>query len=213
MAARTVIYLLRHAESQPDPRTHEADWPLSERGHEQALSLVDLLRSLAIEHVYSSPYRRALDTVQPFAARAGLDVRIHPDLRERALGGGRFADLRAAVRRTWDDFSFAHPGGESNRECQERVVRAVAAIAQAHPGARVLVSSHGNAVGLFLNSLDGGFGFEQWAAMRNPDLFRIGFFGDAATWDRAWTLSNETPQYPLPKKSVTITRLSPTESV
>jgi hypothetical protein len=44
----------------------------------------------------------------------------------------------------------------------------------------VLVSSHGNAIGLYLNRLDSSFGFEAWEEMRNPDLFAV----DGDRWRR-----------------------------
>ena len=47
------VYLLRHAESRPDATVRESDWPLSERGHQQAIDIVPLLTTLGIDQVYS----------------------------------------------------------------------------------------------------------------------------------------------------------------
>jgi len=35
------------------------------------------------------------------------------------------------------------------------------------------VSTHGNALGLYLNHLDPSFGFEAWRALRTPDLIAV----------------------------------------
>lgn len=35
------------------------------------------------------------------------------------------------------------------------------------------VSSHGNALGLYLNHLDPAFDFAAWTDLQNPDLFAV----------------------------------------
>ena len=185
----TTVYLLRHAESQPDAAVRESDWPLSERGHQQALDIVPVLTSLGIDQVYSSPYLRAVETVRPFVERAGKPLGFHADLRERRsifLSGE--SDFIAQVRRTWEDFRFTPPGGESSAACQRRVVRAITDIAGRHPGRTLLVSSHGNAISLLLNSMDRSVDFDAMAAMKNPDLFKIEAVDASLAWDRSWQI-------------------------
>lgn len=179
----TTVFLLRHAESTVDPDLPESDWPLSEAGFQQARELCTTLASLGIEHVVSSPFVRAVDTVRPFCKAAGVDLQIDRGLRERRLSGRWIRDFEGILRKTWEDFELALPGGESSRECQERIVNCVSRLASARRGRVLLVSSHGNAIGLFLNALDHAFGWAEWRAMRNPDLFRIVFNGRPC-WDR-----------------------------
>jgi 2,3-bisphosphoglycerate-dependent phosphoglycerate mutase len=184
----TTVYLLRHAESVFLPGVPEADWPLSERGRRQAEALVPVLHGLGIGRVYSSPYRRALDTAGPFAEAAGLPCQSVEDLRERRLCEEALDDFVSAVRRAWLQPELALPGGESSRQCQARVALAVHRLVRLHPGQVLLVSSHGNAIGLLLQSLEPAFGFEDWRALRNPDLHRLLFDGGAAGWDRGYRL-------------------------
>ena len=185
----TTVYLLRHAESRPDPAVREPDWPLSERGHQQALDIVPALTSLGIDQVYSSPYRRAVETVRPFAERAGKPLGFHADLRERrSMFVAGESDFIAQVRRTWEDLQFTPPGGESGAACQQRVVRAITDIVGRHPRATLLVSSHGIAISLMLNRIDRSFDFDGWAAMKNPDLFKIEASGTSFAWDRSWQI-------------------------
>ena len=113
----TTIYLLRHAESQPDRNIPEPDWPLGARGRQQALDLVPTAAGLGIDHIYTSPFPRAMVTVRPFALVAGLAINVHKDLRERKLLDGRAEDFRALLRKTWQDFEFAAPGGASGNPC------------------------------------------------------------------------------------------------
>src|ERR671915_1262503 len=63
----------------------EADRPLTEEGRRQAEELADELEPYHLSAVYSSPSRRAKETVEPTARRRGLAVQLLPDLRERVL--------------------------------------------------------------------------------------------------------------------------------
>ena len=185
----TTVYLLRHAESQPDAAVRESDWPLSERGQQQALDIVPVLTSLGIDQVYSSPYLRAVETVRPFVERAGKPLGFHADLRERrSMFVSGEPDFIVQVRRTWEDFRFTPPGGESGAACQRRVVRAITDIVGRRPRATLLVSSHGIAISLLLNTIDHSFDFDGWAAMKNPDLFKIEVSGTSFAWDRSWQI-------------------------
>jgi 2,3-bisphosphoglycerate-dependent phosphoglycerate mutase len=169
-----MLYLLRHAESAPSPDVPEPDWRLSETGHEQVQALVDRLAGRRIDAVYSSPYRRAVATVRPLARARDLTIRTDDRLRERRLTDQWLDDHRAAVRRVWTDFDLALPGGESSAAAQKRVVAAITDLQTHHGGeGRVLVSSHGNAIGLYLNHLSSGFRFEDWSEMQTPDLYAV----------------------------------------
>jgi len=44
-----------------------------------------------------------------------------------------------------------------------------------------------DAIGLFLNLLDDSFGFEEWADIKIPDLFRITYQDGVRTWDKSFT--------------------------
>ena len=69
----TALYLVRHAQPVYQGR---AD---SER-------LADFLQGKGIEQIYSSPYPRAVQTLEPLARRLGLPIELEPDLRERTVG-------------------------------------------------------------------------------------------------------------------------------
>ena len=180
----TTVYLVRHAQSAPDHDLPEADWPLSLLGRQQADALKPLLTSLGPTRLYSSPYPRAVNTLRPFASQSGLKIELDVALRERKLGDGPLDDFQAVLKRAWADFDFKLPNCESSRECQTRIVQAVSAIADRNANETIAVASHGNAIGLFLNSLDASFGFEDWKQMDNPDLYRICITENGWVWDR-----------------------------
>jgi 2,3-bisphosphoglycerate-dependent phosphoglycerate mutase len=187
---QVTFYLLRHAESAPDRRLAEPDWPLSGRGEAQAQALIPFLERLKVEHIVSSPYLRAQHTVLPFANQVGMEIKIDPDLRERKLAEASSEDWKTLIRQAWDDLAFSAPGGESGLKCQTRVAASILRCIAAHPGETLLFSSHGNAIGLYLNLIDPTFGFEGWRAMRNPDLFCFNFKDGQVTWNRGFTFPN-----------------------
>jgi phosphohistidine phosphatase SixA len=56
--------------------------PLDERGHRQALGLVELLEQYPISRIISSPYCRCIQSVEPLAASRGLPIEPREELAE-----------------------------------------------------------------------------------------------------------------------------------
>ena len=81
------------------------------------------------------------------------------------------------VRRSYEDMDHvAGAGGESLRSTQTRALAALADIVAR--GHRLpVVASHGNLISAILRAADPSFGFEDWRALRNPDLFELTFDG------------------------------------
>jgi 2,3-bisphosphoglycerate-dependent phosphoglycerate mutase len=173
-----VIFLIRHAHSD-----YSADEmrPLSASGWEAAERVADALERRPIARIVSSPYTRALQTVEPLARRLGIEVECDPELRERRLTDRSKADFPDDLAATWKDFDLAYPGGETSHAAQLRVSRAIRKIAEANAGpgeaglhARdVAIASHGNAIALFLHTLDATVDFDFWRRMSVPDVYAI----------------------------------------
>lgn len=79
------IYLVRHAQSMGnltgDYSTNLHD-TLSPNGNLQAVDLSKRLKDLEFEFIYSSPLRRALDTIKPFLKEHNYQSEIWPELAE-----------------------------------------------------------------------------------------------------------------------------------
>ena len=78
------VYLVRHAHAgnRSGWRGDDADRPLSDRGHAQAVGLAHLLGVRGIERISSSPARRCIQTVEPLADELGLAVELDKRLSE-----------------------------------------------------------------------------------------------------------------------------------
>ncbi len=177
------LLLVRHAEPVAPGAVgyEENDRPLSEAGRAQALLLAEQLADSGVRAVYSSPYPRARQTVEPLAERLCIPVTIVPDLRERLLGTGPLPDWLDHVERSWSDFTYALDGGESSAAAQERVWRVLEPLAAQHRDSTAVVASHGNLIALALHRVVGpAAGFELWRTMPMPAVYAIEPDGGAA---------------------------------
>jgi 8-oxo-dGTP diphosphatase len=78
------LYLVRHAKAG-ERRLWDGDdrdRPLSPKGWKQAELLSSRLASLDVSELYSSPYVRCVQTVQPLADRLDREITIDPRLSE-----------------------------------------------------------------------------------------------------------------------------------
>jgi len=166
----TVFYVVRHAHADWTP---DVGRPLSERGQRDALRLAECLGGASIDAVYASTARRAQQTVAPLAARRGLPVQITPALDERRLPAIQVQDFQAAVRATWTDFEYAHPGGESNAAAQERGLALVYSLAERHPGGQIVLGTHGNLLALIVRGILPAYGYAFWQSLTMPDVYRL----------------------------------------
>lgn len=155
----TVVLLIRHGMTRVTG-TRLTGWApgfhLSAQGREEAERVAERLGALPIRAVYSSPLERCRETAEPLARRLRLAVRVRP-----AVGEVRFGDWTgrtlAQLRRTklWRNVQLVpsnvrFPGGESFLEVQERSVREVLRIAEAHRDTVVAVVSHADVIKLLL---------------------------------------------------------------
>lgn len=175
---RATLYLIRHCAATGQ----EPDAPLTPEGVAQAEWLADSLMGAGIKRIASSPYTRALASIQPLATRLHLPIRPDDRLRERVLGDPAPRQWRDALKATFDDAGLRYPGGESSRMA---TARAVAALNDARSGdGTAVVVSHGNVLTLLLRHLDPRYGFDQWLAMTNPDVYAVTVEYEGVSIDR-----------------------------
>jgi broad specificity phosphatase PhoE len=151
----TTIFLARHGESDWNAANRfqgHSDRPLTEFGRRQAEALAEAVAAEQVDMIYSSPLIRALDTARIVAARTGLDVVEDEDLREVDTGGWSGLSREEVRQRFPEGFDRWLSGGagwedgETYEDMAARTLEAVSRIAEAHPGGRVLVVSHGGPI-------------------------------------------------------------------
>lgn len=173
----TEVVLIRHARSVmpaadgPD----ELRRPLAADGVRQAAELTQSLTALRPTAVWSSPYLRAVQTVEPTARRLGLQVLTRWELREWDHGLAFTPDWMPQYERSWADPSHIRGDGESLDQLTRRAVDVVRALVAHHAGQLVLVGSHGT----FVSRAMLGFGLAvDWPFSRDmpmPAVYHLRF--------------------------------------
>ena len=173
----TKLILVRHGQSLANAGlifAGHSDFDLSELGHTQASLLAEyLVAHEKITAIYSSDLSRAYHTATPTAERLSLPIVTDEALREIYAGewdGRTFSDIQknfADDFRVWrENFSAAHPtGGESVPEVYRRAVPKLLAIANAHDGETILVTTHATVVRA-LHAYAGGFSADEMGKVR-----------------------------------------------
>ena len=165
------ILLVRHAVPHvPEaggPDDHHRD--LTEDGRRQAEALAAMLPRPA--RIVSSPYLRAVRTVEPLARAYGMDVETDHELREWESGLEPTPDFARHYAASWADPAMARPGGESLQQLSARATAALGGL-----GGVVVVGSHGTFIARALV----GFGVRgvDWpfaAAMPMPAVYELRF--------------------------------------
>ncbi|MDF0513204.1 histidine phosphatase family protein [Agromyces sp. H3Y2-19a] len=158
-AAPVTIALVRHGETDWNVQRRiqgRTDIPLNDTGRRQA---VDTGVALAAsdsdwDAVYASPLSRASETAELIAAELGAPVLGHLEaLAER--GYGVLEGLDHAGRAAVEAQAATIEGLETRSSVIERSSAALAEIAAAHPGGRVVVVSHGGVIHSLILHLSG----------------------------------------------------------
>ncbi|AAU18681.1 MULTISPECIES: histidine phosphatase family protein [Bacillus] len=169
----TIIYFVRHAHSTYTKEERER--PLSEKGHLDAENVTHLLKDKHIDVVISSPYKRAIQTVQGIANTYHVSIEIEEDLRERLLSSEPVADFNDAIENVWEDWSFAYEGGESNDVAQRRAVICMQNILKKYEDKNIVIGTHGNIMVLLMNYFDSKYDFQFWKTLHMPDVYKLTF--------------------------------------
>ncbi|MGR3764932.1 histidine phosphatase family protein [Rossellomorea sp. NS-SX7] len=173
------IYIVRHAKAEGQP-FHAA---LTAEGEGQAHRLASFLEQYPVEAIYSSPFKRALQTILPFAERTGISIHEDDRLGERILSEKDFSDWKEKLQRSFEDFSLAFPGGESNEQGMARAASFIEDVVKKDEN-HIVVVSHGNLTTLFLRYFDEKYGFDELFALTNPDVYLVRV--DEGRVERVW---------------------------
>lgn len=168
----TILYFVRHAHStySPDERMR----PLSEKGVEGAHHLCKVFQDIQVDRFYSSPYRRAVETIAPLATERRQDIVEVEALRERLLAPGELAGFQEAVTYVWQHPDQNPYGGETNEEATDRIRQFIDQLLVQHPEETLVLGTHGNIMVLLLQAFDCSFDYSFWKSLPMPAVCRLG---------------------------------------
>jgi 2,3-bisphosphoglycerate-dependent phosphoglycerate mutase len=175
---KTTIYMVRHAESPYDEGT-ERTRGLTPKGKIDAEAITKILKDEEIDVLISSPYARAVLTLEGLAKELEQGIEIVEDLRERHFSGEDdpipTEKFMSEMKRMFDDFDYAYPGGESNRACQQRSVAVLNNILEENKGKKIAIGTHGNVMTLMMNHFNVTYGLDFMKQTRKPDIYKMQF--------------------------------------
>nr|WP_256224218.1 histidine phosphatase family protein [Paenibacillus sp. 1_12] len=138
-----------------------------------------MLKDEGINVIVSSPYARAILTLEGLAKELDLDIQIFEDLRERHFLGEDYIisneEFMSALNKGFDDLDLVLPGGESNTVCQNRSVGVLKNILEEYKGKKIAIGTHGNVMTLMMNYFDSNYGFDFLNQTKKPDIYKIQF--------------------------------------
>ena len=158
------LILLRHGESTGNANglyQGQADFPLSEKGQEQARLLAEYWRNQQVHFdlAIASPLLRASQTAEIVTAALGVPLELEPDWMERNNGrmnGLGLAEVQkyAPLGKFTSVYDPIGETGESQWELYLRACRAVHKLMQ-HPPGSYLVVSHGGLLNMAIYAILG----------------------------------------------------------
>jgi len=132
-----------------------ADPPLAEIGREQALAVASWLGEETIDHIYTSPMRRARETSQPLEKRLGLTAIVRDDISEFDKDSSSYVPmevLKETNRKAWERMASGAmtTSPETLSSWYTNTVTQLEEIVQVHGGQRVAVVCHGGVINAYL---------------------------------------------------------------
>lgn len=178
------IYIIRHCKAKGQP-SHAR---LTNKGLKQAQQLAVFFNRFDVDRIISSPFVRAIQSIEPFATQANLKIEIDDRLSERVLSRKSLSDWMDKLEATYNDMELTYEGGESSQDAKSRIVNVVNETITSNFNNTIIVT-HGNIMSLLLNDYDANFGFEQWKNLSNPDVFLLEASPTNTHMKRIWEYS------------------------
>ena len=158
---KTHLLIIRHAKSIANENGMFGgitDYPLSEVGSIQAEDLSKRLKKYEIDKIYSSPLKRAKQTITPYAKSINKDIIIVDDLIEINVGSWedqprdelrkKFPEVNRKIDET--EFYTGMNGQEETKDVSNRMFNAITELAKENGDKTIVIVSHVVAIRAFL---------------------------------------------------------------
>lgn len=172
----TTIYLIRHA--KPDFSEKQDDIrPLSQEGLQDCQLINQFFEHRSVDHILSSPYKRAYETIVNLAKQKQLRIVCDERFRERQITNHWIKDFNSFARQQWQDFTYHLPNGEALEQVQQRMLAGLTATLQTYPNQSIVISSHGTAISTIIQYYYYDFDYHHFQQLKDlmPFILTITF--------------------------------------
>ena len=176
------IVFIRHGKAAMAGQDHERE--LDEDGIIQANSLKMKLIELGLKNtkVYSSPFKRAVHTIDPFLSeKNGNKAIITNDLEEIHMPKDEKLSKHQIIEKMWEDELFKVGNGISHSEHFNKIKPFLDEVFNKFKSENedIIMITHGVLIGIILKFFfDIKFGFNDWKKMTMPDIYMLSFDKD-----------------------------------
>ena len=172
------VYFVRHA--KPDFNIKdELLRPLNKEGISDSKKVTEFLKDKNITKIYSSPYKRSIDTINDFASSVNMDISLIEDFRERKISNEWIEDFNGFAKMQWNDFNYRLEDGESLKEVQDRNIRELHKILNENNNENIVIGTHGTALSTILNYFTPSYVCNDFLRIIDfmPYIIRLDFSG------------------------------------
>ena len=176
------IIFIRHGKAAMAGQDHERE--LDEDGIIQVGSLKKKLIDLGLKNikVYSSPFKRAIQTIEPFLAETSNNKTIiTSDLEEIHMPKDDKLSKHQIIGKMWEDESFKVGNGISHSDHFNKIKPFLNEVFEKFKSKNedVIVITHGVLIGIILKFFFKiNFGFNDWKKMTMPDIYMLNYDTD-----------------------------------
>ena len=173
------IVLIRHGKAAMAGKDNERE--LDEDGIVQAKSLKNKLTELGLTNakIYSSPFKRAIQTIKPFAENSkNVIISEKKELEEIHMPKDEKLTKHQIIEKMWEDESFKVSGGISHKDHFNKINHFLNKIFEEFKSEDkdLVIISHGVLIGIILKFFfKMSFGFNEWKTMTMPDIYFLNF--------------------------------------
>lgn len=160
------IYFVRHA--KPDFSVHDdLTRPLTDKGIIDSKNICEFLKEKSINKIYSSPYKRAIDTIKELAQNLNIKIEVVDDFRERKISNIWIEDFNKFSKSQWENFEYKLNDGESLNEVQSRNIKALHKILNENSNQNIVIGTHGTALSTMINYYDKTFDYLSFTKIKD----------------------------------------------
>ena len=176
------IVFIRHGKAAMAGQDHERE--LDEDGIIQANSLKKKLIELGLKNtkVYSSPFKRAVQTIEPFLVeKNGNKAIITSDLEEIHMPKDEKLSKHQIIEKMWEDDRFKVGNGISHSEHFNKIKPFLDEVFNKFKSENedIIMITHGVLIGIILKFFfNTKFGFNDLKMMTMPDIYMLNFDKD-----------------------------------
>jgi alpha-ribazole phosphatase len=158
------IILVRHGETDDNNSmklSGHIDSKLSNLGLSQSQKTAEYLKDYNIDHIYSSPSTRAINTIKGLSKTKYLDIIINDNLKEMNFGdfeGKTFKEIQSSYSEEFDNmmilgFEYKYPNGESLIEFHNRISLYIDEIIKENKEKYTLICTHAGVIRCIISHL------------------------------------------------------------